>query len=405
MTDSAARAQAWIADRADEMAELLIRLVACETENPPGRGLAECADVLREEMHRLGLSPEILEIEPTGVIEDPRIVRGSVGAGTKLVYFHGHFDVVPVQDRAQFTAQRREGKIVGRGTADMKGGIVSMLYGAAAANELGLLGDGRIVIHLVCDEETGSAVGSGYLREHNLIDSRALAMMTAEQSGEVIWNAAKGALSMRVDVHGRPVHVGQAFKGVNSFLHMLKVAAPLEAYAQEMSERHTSYPVGDGEALGTMVVVGGQSGGGSNFNVVPGRTYFTVDGRFNPEEDIDAELARIAAVINDAAKVAGAEVSIEVTQVAPPADTPLSDSAAQVLGDCVAEVTGSPARYELCAGCLDTRWYSQLGIPAFGFGAGRFDVSHGPNEYVEEAAMRRVAAVYCLFAAELFALA
>ena len=405
MTDSAARAQAWIADRADEMAELLIRLVACETENPPGRGLAECADVLREEMHQLGLSPEILEIESTGVIEDPRIVRGNVGAGTRLVYFHGHFDVVPVQDRAQFTAQRREGKIVGRGTADMKGGIVSMLYGAAAANELGLLGDGRIVIHLVCDEETGSAVGSGYLREHNLIDSRALAMMTAEQSGEVIWNAAKGALSMRVDVHGRPVHVGQAFKGVNSFLHMLKVAAPLEAYAQEMSERHTSYPVGDGEALGTMVVVGGQSGGGSNFNVVPGRTYFTVDGRFNPEEDIDAELARIAAVINDAAKVAGAEVSIEVTQVAPPADTPLSDSAAQVLGDCVAEVTGSPARYEVCAGCLDTRWYSQLGIPAFGFGAGRFDVSHGPNEYVEEAAMRRVAAVYCLFAAELFALA
>jgi succinyl-diaminopimelate desuccinylase len=405
MTDSAARAQAWIADRADEMAELLIRLVACETENPPGRALAECAEVLREEMHRLGLSPEILEIESTGVIEDPRIVRGNVGAGTRLVYFHGHFDVVPVQDRAQFAAQRREGKIVGRGTADMKGGIVSMLYGAAAANELGLLGDGRIVIHLVCDEETGSAVGSGYLREHNLIDSRALAMMTAEQSGEVIWNAAKGALSMRVDVHGRPVHVGQAFKGVNSFLHMLKVAAPLEAYAQEMSERHTSYPVGDGEALGTMVVVGGQSGGGSNFNVVPGRTYFTVDGRFNPEEDIDAELARIAAVINDAAKVAGAEVSIEVTQIAPPADTPLSDSAAQVLGDRVAEVTGSPARYELCAGCLDTRWYSQLGIPAFGFGAGHFDVSHGPNEYVEEAAMRRVAAVYCLFAAELFALA
>ncbi len=43
----------------------------------------------------------------------------------------------------------------------MKGGIVSMLYGAAAANEFGLLGDGRIVIHLVCDEETGSSVGSG----------------------------------------------------------------------------------------------------------------------------------------------------------------------------------------------------------------------------------------------------
>ena len=402
-TEQAAAVQAWIDDHADEMAELLIRLVAVESENPPGRNLAECAEVLREEMDRLGLGPEVIELEPSGTIEDPRIVRGTVGEGEKLVYFHGHFDVVPVQDRAQFTTQRRDGKIVGRGTADMKGGIVSMLYGAAAANELGLLGDGRIVIHLVCDEETGSSVGSGHLRGHDLIDSGALAMMTAEQSGEVIWNAAKGALSMRVDVHGRPIHVGQAFKGVNSFLHMLKVAAPLEAYAKEMSERYTSYPVGDGEALGTMVVVGGQSGGGSNFNVVPGRTYFTVDGRFNPEEDIDAELARITAVIDDAANDAGAEVSIEVTQVAPPADTPLRDQTAQVLGECVADVTGSPARYELCAGCLDTRWYSQLGIPAFGFGAGRFDVSHGPNEYVEEDALRRVAAVYALFAGQLLA--
>jgi succinyl-diaminopimelate desuccinylase len=402
MTDPAREVQAWIDERVDEMAELLTRLVACETENPPGRGLAECAEVLREEMGRLGLSPEVIEIEPSGSIEDPRIVRGTVGTGNELVYFHGHFDVVPVQDRAQFTAERRSGRIIGRGTADMKGGIVSMLYGAAAATELGLLGDGRIVIHLVCDEETGSAVGSGYLREHNLIDPGALAMMTAEQSGEVIWHAAKGALSMRVDVLGRPIHVGQAFKGVNSFLHMLKVAAPLEAYAQEMSQRHTRYPVGEGEALGTMVVVGGESGGGSSFNVVPAQTFFTVDGRFNPEEDIDAELARITATINDAANDAGAEVSIQVTQVAPPADTPLSSKAARVLGECVTDITGSRARYELCAGCLDTRWYSQLGIPAFGFGPGRLEVSHGPNEYVEEAALRRVAAVYTLFAAELF---
>ena len=49
---------------------------------------------------------------------------------------------------------------------------------------------------------------------------------------------------------------------------------------------------------------------------------------------------------------------------------------------------------------LETRWYAQLGIPAFAYGAGRLDVSHGPDEYVDEAAMRRCAAVYALFAAE-----
>ena len=182
---------------------------------------------------------------------------------------------------------------------------------------------------------------------------------------------------------------------------MLKVAAPLEGYAHEMSQRHTKHLVAAGEALGTMVVIGGQSGGGSNFNVVPARTYFTIDGRFNPEEDLDAELARIKDTINDAATAAGADVSIQDNQFAPAAETPPDDHAAQVLGQCVADVTGAPARYELCAGCLDTRWYSQLGIPAFGFGAGLFEVSHGPNEYVEEDALRRVAAVYALFAGQL----
>ena len=404
MTDSAgpaARVQAWIGERADDMAGLVTRLVSCETENPPGRNLAQCAAILHEEMDRLGLAPETLEVGPAGTLEDPRVIRGAAGAGSRLVYFHGHFDVVPVQDRAQFTARRRGGTITGRGTADMKGGIVSMLYGAAAARDLGLLGGGRVVIHLVCDEETGSAVGSGYLRERNLIDSGALAMLTAEQSGEAIWNAAKGAISMRVDVRGRPAHVGRAFTGINSFWHMLRVAAPLEDYARQMSHRHPRYPVGEGEAAGTMIVVGGQCGGGSNFNVVPARTWFTLDGRFNPEEDLDAELARLTSMINGAAARAGADVAVEVTQFAPAADTPPDDHAANVLGQCVAEVTGAPARYELCAGCLDTRWYAQLGIPAFGFGPGRFEVSHGPDEYVEEAALRRVAAVYALFAGRL----
>ena len=46
------------------------------------------------------------------------------GAGARTVYFHGHFDVVPAQSRAQFGPRREGGRIVGRGTADMKGGLV-----------------------------------------------------------------------------------------------------------------------------------------------------------------------------------------------------------------------------------------------------------------------------------------
>lgn len=384
------------------MAALLQRLVAVDSENPPGRALGRCAQVLREAMDDLGLSPEILPItDAPGHLEDPCIVRGTVGEGSHLLYFHGHFDVVPAQDRKQFTAVRRDGRIVGRGTADMKGGIVSMLYGAAAAKELGLLGNGRIVLHLVCDEETGSVVGAGQLRDRQLIDPAALAMVTAEPSAGSIWNAARGALSLRVDIKGREAHVGQANLGVNAFQHMLHIARPVERYAADMADRHTGFAMAPDDAPGTQLVVGGLSGGGSNFNVVPGSAYFTVDGRYNPEEDLEAEVKRLTALIEGAAQEIGADVTVELTQLQPPAATETSHPAATALARVVAEVDGAPARFEMCAGILEIRWYAQLGIPAFGYGAGRLDVSHGPDEYIDEAAMRRAAAVHALYAGDM----
>src|SRR6266545_4660008 len=114
--------QAWLDVRGEEMAALVEELVAIDTENPPGRGLGRCGQVLRDAMARLGVSPELIELPPTAELEDPCILRGSLGDGTRTLYFHGHFDVVPAQNAAQFRPRRRDGRIVGRGTADMKGG-------------------------------------------------------------------------------------------------------------------------------------------------------------------------------------------------------------------------------------------------------------------------------------------
>ncbi|AWL37203.1 MULTISPECIES: M20/M25/M40 family metallo-hydrolase [unclassified Streptomyces] len=391
---------AWLQPRAEEMVDFLARLVAEPTENPPGTGLGRCARLLAEEMGRLGLEAELVEITGPHSLEEPFIVRGEAGAGSKLVYFHGHYDVVPVQDRGQFTLRREGGKLYGRGTADMKGGIVSMLYGAAAAKELGLLGDGRIVVHLVPDEETGSVVGAGHLREHGMIRPSAVAMVTGEPSGTSVWNAARGAISLKVSFEGREAHVGQAAFGINTFAHMVHVARPLLAYAEQMAARPTGYTMDPDDPTGSMVVVGGLSGGGSNFNVVPADAWFTVDSRFNPEEDLHAELERMQTLIREAAAEVDAKVTVEVTQFQPPAGTPADHPAGAALARCVEEVRGENARFEMCGGILENRWYDQLGIPAFGYGAGRLDVSHGPDEHVDEQELFRTAAVYALYAAD-----
>src|SRR4029453_17993329 len=139
---------------------------------------------------------------------------------------------------------------VGRGTADMKGGLVSMLYGAAAANKLGLVADGRIVLHFVCDEETGSVAGSGPLRAAELIDPSALAMLTAEPTGGVVWHASRGAITLRVDVRGREAHVGQAHLGVNAFEKMIRVAEPLRTLAHDLLEQRTAFSMKTDAARG-----------------------------------------------------------------------------------------------------------------------------------------------------------
>jgi succinyl-diaminopimelate desuccinylase len=379
--------QAWLDSRADEMAVLVEELVAIPTENPPGRRLGECGRLLRDAMARLGFSPELIELAPADELEDPCIVSGSVGGGPRTIYFHGHFDVVPAQSPAQFEPRRADGRIAGRGSADMKGGLVSMLFGAAAADALGLLpDDARVVLHFVCDEETGSTAGSGYLRDAGLIEPNAVAMLTAEPTGGVVWHANRGAITLRVNVAGREAHVGQAHLGVNAFEKMTAVAEPLCGLAHELLEQR-----------GSMLVVGGSAAAGANFNAVPGSAWFSVDRRFNPEEELDTELARLTDTIAQAAAGADADVTVEVLQRAPSASTEETHPAAAALARAVEQIEGAAPRFEMCPGVLETRWYAELGIPAFGYGAGRLDVSHGPEEYIDEAAMRRCAAVYALF--------
>ncbi len=399
VSDRTAEVQDWLDGRADEMAALLEALVRIPTENPPGRELARCAGVLHDAMRRLGFSPELIELAPSGALDGPAIVRGAAGGGDALLYYHGHFDVVPAQSPSQFEPRRRDGRITGRGSADMKGGLVSMLYGAAAADALGLLDGRRIVFHFVCDEETGSVAGSGHLREAGLIDPGALAMLTAEPTGGVVWHAARGAITLRVRARGREAHVGYVHQGINAFEHMIRIARPLTELSHELLEQRTSFPVESEEAGGSMLVVGGQAGAGAGFNAVPGSAWFSIDRRFNPEEELDRELERLTDLITEAADAIGAQVEIDVLQRQPSGSTAQDHPAAQTLAACIEAVEGAGPAFRLCPGVLDTRWYSQLGIPAFAYGGGRLEISHGPDEYIDEAAMRRCAAVYALFAA------
>ena len=70
-------------------------------------------------------------------------VTGSFGSGGRALYFSGHYDVVPAQDRAQFEPAVRKSNLHGRGSADMKGGIAAMAFASRALAKCGFEPAGR----------------------------------------------------------------------------------------------------------------------------------------------------------------------------------------------------------------------------------------------------------------------
>jgi len=115
------------------MAALLAQLVSVRTENPPGINYRACADLLERVLYNAGLACERHEFpasvaRPNETNESAPSLTAKFGSGKRTLYFHGHYDVVPAQSTEQFQPVHKEHFVFGRGSCDMKGGIVSMLY-------------------------------------------------------------------------------------------------------------------------------------------------------------------------------------------------------------------------------------------------------------------------------------
>ncbi len=396
------------------MARTVAELVAIASENPPGKNYQVVVKILEKYIRRFGLDFE--RFQPKAKAKkskgNPACLLAEYGQGKRTLYFHGHYDVVPAQTSEQFKPLRKKHFLFGRGACDMKGGIVAMLYGIRALKECGVRLDGKIGLMLVPDEETGGERGSAWLAREGFLGGGGVGMITAEPTSGVVWKANRGAISLRVEVRGKSAHVGLQHRGENAFERMHRVVERLLALKGEVELQTTQQSVGaeseleDGGkvvaslARNSILMIGGQSGGGANFNVVPERCWFTVDRRINPEEDLQTEKKRMVGVL-DECKRGGIPLEWQILQEAESAACSEEEHLGRALASSVAAVTGNTPRFEMCPGLLETRFYAARGMPAYAYGPGLLSVAHGPKEYVD---MRRVAecgAIYALTAMEI----
>ena len=393
---------AWLQQHEDEMAALLAELVAIATENPPGKNYRMCADFLENRLKQAGLDCERLEgsAAKEGTADVPICLVAEYGRGGRVLYFHGHYDVVPAQSAEQFQPLRKEHFLFGRGSCDMKGGIVAMLYAILALKEHGVALNGRIGLTLVPNEETGGEGGSAWLASHGLLGSDGVGMLLPEPTSGVVWNANRGALSLRVEVYGKSAHVGLQHQGDNAFERMHRVIERLQELKQKAEQHETRFRIGAGQAPNSILLLGGQSGGGTNFNVVPEKCWFTIDRRINPEEDLAEEKAKLFEVLEQC-KREGIPLKWEILQEGQPAACHENSALGEALARNVAAITGEAPRFEMCPGLLETRFYAAQGILAFAYGPGLLSVAHGPNEYVDLRKVIDCAAIYARTATDI----
>lgn len=206
--------------------ELLAELVRAPSPNPPGDERAAVA-VCRTFLQQI---PGV-EIEEVGVAaERPMLVATLRGAGPgPELTFAGHIDTVPAGDGwtyDPFGAELADGRMYGRGTADMKGGIAGFL---AAIDRLSRQRDrwhGVIVAHIVPDEEPGGHLGTQILLAQGRLTGDAV--IVAEPSELYVYRAQKGNIFARARYRGRSAHGSTPHLGENAISHALHAATALE---------------------------------------------------------------------------------------------------------------------------------------------------------------------------------
>jgi succinyl-diaminopimelate desuccinylase len=375
-------------------------LVGIPTVNPPGENYDAITGLLTRKLDALGLSTRRYQVPaallrkslPPGQPLLPRfnvLGRLAVPGARRTVHFNAHYDVVPVSGRwrhgSPFSGKLDQGWIYGRGTADMKGSIASLLLALQALRATGTLPRLNLEVSFTADEETDSLLGTGWLVQHaRLRPDYAIVMEGGERSH--VCCGHNGVVWLEVTVHGRAAHGSKPEAGINAFEKMAALTLALEGYQRRLAR--TKFVAPNGVVMHPTANVGGVfgCGEGAKVNTVPAHAAFTIDRRVLPgenhagaERDLRAFLAAAARRIPQC-RITVAKISENFSCFHSPRHPFFAAVAASVR-----RVRRAPTAFTVSTGFNDMYFFARrLKIPTVGYGPG------GRKEHaVDESAAER----------------
>jgi succinyl-diaminopimelate desuccinylase len=367
-------------------------LVRLRTVNEDGAREASAAQLVAETMRSFGWEPQITEVAP-GRPNVVAVVEGGGGPGRTLA-FEGHTDVVTEGDPDRWTVdpyggEIRDGRLYGRGSADMKSGVAAMLH-AVRALQLAVPFPGRVLVCALVDEE-GLMLGAKHFAGTDLARGVDGAIICEPEEGEIC-TSAKGAVRIRVDLLGAMAHGAMPQHGRNPLPAAGRLLVALADLQDQLQKTHPAH-----EHLGEVYVTPTVSRAGSldQINVIPARATVAVDVRTIPGVDHSALVALVRELAAEAGAPDGVTSELVVVDDRPCVEIPTDHPLVVALAAAHEAVLGEPARYGGVPGATDgTILTRDAGIPTVVYGPGGKWIAHQADEFVEVADIVRCAHVY-----------
>jgi acetylornithine deacetylase/succinyl-diaminopimelate desuccinylase family protein len=332
-------------------------------------------------------------IESKLVGDDPKrqslLVRLDGNRPGKTLLLNGHTDTVPEGDPAKwkhspFSAEFDDGKIYGRGAADMKGGLVALTYAVIVLKKLGLDFSGELVFLASASEEgLGPQNGVRYAISKGLKGDAAI---VGEPHPEVTIGY-RGVLDLELKTIGKTWHTGRRKqKGVNAVMKMAKVLLALER-AGFRYKKHPMFPA-------PSITPGTKISGGTTINVVPDSCTALVNCRLSYGQTKESALADIKTAIRRLEKK-DPQLKVEVKELDsyPPAFTSEDSEIVKTVVKNARQVMRKKPVIKVAGATSDLNFIVNKGIPGIVFGPDG-DNLHAEDEWVDVASLLDAAKVY-----------
>ena len=356
----------------DSTIKLLRDLIAIDSVNPSlvpgGAGETEISVAVAHVMRAAGMDVQIREVEKgrpnvTGVLE------GRAPGPTLM--FCGHMDTVSVEGMTRpFDPVERDGRIYGRGSGDMKGGVAAMIEAGTALARSGGLKAGRLIIAAVADEEYASIGAEALIKEW-----RADAAVVTEPTDLNIGIGHKGFSWVEVVMEGRAAHGSRPLEGRDAILRMGRVLARLEELNHGLTLR-PPHPILGHASLHASLIEGGRE-----MSTYPDRCVLRLERRTVDGEHDTTALDEVNEILDalraeDSSVEASAQLMFHRRAYVTPSGHNLPTQMEEALRSCGRDTTREGMTY-----WADTAVLGHAGIPSIIFGPGG-EGYHGLVEYV-----------------------